>query len=213
MRLAEVAGVGPGRRVLELCCGSGGVAGWYGRRTGAVVVGVDCSITGLRLGARAPEGPAHTGFALADVRRLPFATESFDAILCLDGFGADFPPLAADALRLLRPGGTLALLLSLPAGAASDAVRGFREAGADHSFWEDRTAEASVLMRRWLDAYRRHAREHIAEVGEHYHRGLADEIAGLLDAYASGTTERVLIVARRGRERARLDRVGPTRPT
>ena len=104
----------------------------------------------------------------------------------------------ARALRLLRPGGPLALLLSLPASAAGDAVRGFREAGADHSFWENRTAEASVLMRRWLDAYRRHAREHIAEVGERYHRGLADEIAGLLDAYASGTTEHALIGARRG---------------
>ncbi len=196
-RLAEVAGVGRGKRVLDLCCGSGGVAAWYARRTGAEVLGVDCSVAGLRLGVRALDGPLSAGFVVGDVRQLPIASHSVDAIVCLDGFGADFAPLAAEAARVLRPGGGLALLLSLPAGSADEVVESFRRAGFGDSFWEDRTVEAAVLMRRWLDAYRRHAREHIAEVGERYHHGLADEISDLLDAYASGATERVLLGARR----------------
>jgi SAM-dependent methyltransferase len=197
LRLAEVAGVGRGKRVLDLCCGAGGVATWYARRTGAEVLGVDCSVAGLRLGVRALDGPPSARFVVGDVRRLPVASRSIDAIVCLDGFGADFVPLAAEAARVLRRGGGLALLLSLPPGHAGEVVESFRRAGFGDSFWEDRTAEAAVLMRRWLDGYRRHAREHIAEVGERYHHGLANEISDLLDVYASGATERVLLGARR----------------
>lgn len=183
--------------MLELCCGTGGVSTWYARRTGARVVGVDCSLVGLTLGARAAERPARTHFALGDLRRLPFADASFDAIVCVDGFGTDFAPLAAETLRLLRPGGGFALLISLPAGSAAGVARTFQQAGAGDSFCEDLTEGARALMRRWLHSYRRHAKRHIAEIGERYHRGLVDEIARLLDEYASGATERVLIGARR----------------
>ena len=51
-RLAELAGMRPGRRVLDLCCGSCGVAQWYARVTGSQVTGLDCSATALALGDR-----------------------------------------------------------------------------------------------------------------------------------------------------------------
>ena len=197
LRLAEVAGVGPGRRVLELCCGTGGVAGWYTRHLDAKVVGVDCSLTGLRIGARPVERTSRVGLAAANVRQLPFGAASFDAILCIDGFGADFAELASEAVPLLKRGGGLALLLSLEAGRADEVVRELWHAGAEHGFQEDVTASASVLMQRWLDAYRRHAPEHIAEVGARYHDSIVDELARLLSEYASGVTERVLIGAQR----------------
>jgi hypothetical protein len=92
----------------------------------------------------------------------------------------------------------LALLVSLPAGGAAEAVQSFRRAGAAGSFAEDLGESATVLMRRWLDAYRRHARQHIVEVGEPYHSSIVDELARLLREYASGKTERALIGVRRG---------------
>lgn len=196
LRLAEVAGVGGGRRVLDIACGSGGVTRWYGERSGAAVTGIDCSAVGLRLGARTRPGRGTIAFALADVRALPFADASFDALVCLDGFGADFGTLAAEARRLLKPGGGLAVLLSLERGVADQVVATLASAGLDECFAEDRTAEAGALLGRWLNAYRRHSRAHIAEVGERYHRALADEITELLDGYASGAVERVLIGAR-----------------
>lgn len=196
LRLAEVAGVGRGRRVLDIACGTGGVSRWYAERTGAAVTGIDCSAVGLRLGARSLPGRGTTAFALADLRALPFAGGTFDALVCLDGFGADFGTLAAEARRLLTPGGGLAVLLSLEAGVADEVVATLAAAGLDGCFAEHRTAEAGAIMERWLGAYRRHASAHIAEVGERYHRALVDEIAGLLDGYASGAVERVLIGAR-----------------
>lgn len=196
VRLAEVAGVGRGRRVLDIACGTGGVARWYSERTGAEVTGIDCSGVGLRLGVAARAARDTTAFARADVRALPFAGATFDALVCLDGFGADFVTLAAEARRLLRPGGGLAVLLSLEAGVAEQVVATLAGAGLDGCFAESRSAEAGAVIERWLAAYRRHEREHIAEVGERYHHALVDEIAELLDGYASGAVERVLIGGR-----------------
>ena len=195
LRLAEVAGIGRGRRVLDIACGTGGVARWYADRTGARVTGIDCSGVGLRLGAAARRGGDSTALALADVRALPFGDATFDALVCLDGFGADFVTLAAETRRLLRPGGGLAVLLSLDAGVAEQVVATLAEAGLDGCFAESRNAEASVVMERWLAAYRRHERAHSAEVGKRYHRALVDEISELLDGYASGAVDRVLIGA------------------
>jgi|SRR3990172_1502503 len=48
-RLAELAGMGPGRAVLDLCCGMGGTSVWYAQRTGSHVTGLDCSPVGLSL--------------------------------------------------------------------------------------------------------------------------------------------------------------------
>ncbi len=197
LRMAEVAGVGRGRRVLDIACGSGGVARWYAERTGAVVTGIDCSAVALRLGAHTPPGDGTNAFALGDVRAMPFAGASFDALVCLDGFGADFATLAAEARRLLRPGGGLAVLLSLQRGVAQEVVATLAAGGLDGCFAEDRAAQAGAVMERWLGAYRRNARAHIAEVGERTHRALVDEIAELLAGYASGAVERVLIGARR----------------
>ena len=196
VRLAEVASVGPGRWVLDIACGTGGVARWYAERTGAVVTGIDCSAVGLRLGAGARRGGDPTAVALADVRALPFGHATFDALVCLDGFGADFVTLAAEARRLPKPGRGLAVLLSLEAGVPEQVVATLAGAGLEGCFAESRSAEAGAVMEHWLAAYRRHERAHIAEVGERYHRALVDEIAELLDGYASGAVERVLIGGR-----------------
>lgn len=196
-RLAELAGATRGRRVLELCCGTGGVSSWLARSLGVRTIGVDCAAGGLRLARGADGGGAAVAFAVADLARLPFAPASLDGMLCIDGFGAGFDAVAAQAARLLRPGGGLAVLVSLPPEETARAVEAFGQAGLVDAFAEDRTASAAPLMARWLAAYRRHREAHVRETGERIHRGLVEEIERLLAGYESGALGRVLLAARR----------------
>jgi SAM-dependent methyltransferase len=197
LRMAEVCGMAPGRTVLDLGCGTGGVASWWARRTSARVIGVDCSGTALRIGAADESRDARAAFVAADATALPLAASSLDGIVSLDGFGLDFARLAREARRLLRGGGRVALLISLPAGGAGPALEALAAAGLAECFVEDQMEPAAALMSRWREAYRRAASGHIAEVGERVHRGIVDEIDELLVGYREGTTERVLIGATR----------------
>ena len=201
-RLAELAGATRGRCVLELCCGTGGVSSWLARALGVRAIGVDCAAGGRWLargqgGGSAAAGFTAAGFATADLARLPFAPASLDGMLCIDGFGAGFDAVAAQAARLLRPGGGIAILVSLPPEQTARAVEAFGQAGLVDAFAEDRTASAAPLMARWLAAYRRHREAHVRETGERIHRGLVEEIERLLAGYESGALGRVLLAARR----------------
>lgn len=59
--------------------------------------------------ARARDGGERLRLATADARSLPFATNSFDYVLCIDVLPhvPDPRPALAEARRVLRPGGTL----------------------------------------------------------------------------------------------------------
>jgi SAM-dependent methyltransferase len=105
--LLDVAGVGPGTRVLDVATGPGYVAAEAARR-GATVCGVDVAEAMV---ARA--GAEHPGveFRRADAQSLPFEEGAFDAVVGnfgLPHFGR--PELAvAEGVRVLAPGGRLAL--------------------------------------------------------------------------------------------------------
>jgi SAM-dependent methyltransferase len=110
IRLLEL---GPGRRALEMACGSGGVTCRIALETGAECVGVDINPHGIeaaRARARELELSPRVSFQLADAaRRLPFPDQSFDAIFCNDSI-CHFPGRPAvfrDWHRVLRPGGRL----------------------------------------------------------------------------------------------------------
>jgi len=131
-RLARGAGIGPGRLVLDVCCGPGGPAAWLGARTGCLVVGVDRSTAALRLdpwwwrrtAGGGSEDPRRGGEAdrpvphrrvVALVPPLPFRPRSFDAVVLLEsclGF-PDQGALLAEVARVLRPGGGLAATVEL----------------------------------------------------------------------------------------------------
>lgn len=154
-RLAERVRARPGTRILDLCCGTAGVADWVGRVTGAEVVGIDCSAVGLRLARSHRAGPA--ALALGDVSRLPFADGSFDGISCLDGFSYTPGAMAWEAIRVLRPGGRLAFLVSLPGEGTLGMARSLREVGFTDVQFEDRSETAEPLMAAWLAAFERRA--------------------------------------------------------
>ena len=105
--LLDAVHVGSGTRLLDLATGPGYVAARGGER-GAEVVGVDVAGAMVSLAARLHPG---LDFRQADVHELPFEDGSFDAVV------GNFVILhlgrpeqaTADFVRVLRPGGRLAL--------------------------------------------------------------------------------------------------------
>jgi SAM-dependent methyltransferase len=108
--LLERHGVRPELRVLDLGCGTGLMLRRLERR-GCRVVGVDMRPEGLRqLRHTSPGSPT----VQADATRLPFAGDSFDALLLLDIVEhVDDRALLAEVRRVLRPGGVA--VLTVPA--------------------------------------------------------------------------------------------------
>lgn len=104
--LVAAARLRPGDRALDVACGSGATAAAAGL-LGADVVGADFSFAQLQAGRR-----DHPGVTLvaANAERLPFADGTFGAVL--NAFGlpviADPARCAAEAFRVLRPGGRYA---------------------------------------------------------------------------------------------------------
>jgi ubiquinone/menaquinone biosynthesis C-methylase UbiE len=110
-RVVAVLAIAPGLRVLDVACGTGGVA-LRAARAGAQVVGIDISADQL---AKAREAANAEGLEIrldeGDCQELPYADAEFDAVASV--FGAIFAPdherAAAELARVCRPGGRLAL--------------------------------------------------------------------------------------------------------
>jgi SAM-dependent methyltransferase len=104
--LLDAALVGTGCRLLDLCCGPGYVAD-QARRRGAAPIGLDFSSEMIAIARRRyPELEFQVGHA----ESLPFPDGSFDAVVMNFGMHHLGRPerAAAEAARVLRPGGRLA---------------------------------------------------------------------------------------------------------
>jgi SAM-dependent methyltransferase len=110
-RVVEALAIEPEARVLDVACGTGGVA-LRAARTGADVVGIDISPDQL---AKARRAAADEGldieFDEGDAQELPYGDAEFDAVASAFGvvFAADHKRAAAELARVCRPGGRLAL--------------------------------------------------------------------------------------------------------
>ena len=112
-----------GAPVLDICCGTGDLtlALRAGLDPGTVIVGADFSHAMLALARRKahPDGGAAPGWLQADAMRLPYPDATFAAITTGFGFRklSDYRAGLAEFLRVLRPGGVLAILeVARPAG-------------------------------------------------------------------------------------------------
>jgi len=115
-RAADRVRLEPGQSALDLCTGTGDVALALAERVGPEgrVVGADFSRPMLELAdlkARSA-GVAQVEFEWADTLDLPYEDESFDAVTIAFGARnlADLPKGLAEMYRVLKPGGSLAIL-------------------------------------------------------------------------------------------------------
>ena len=101
----------PGERVLDVACGTGGVA-LRAARAGAEVVGLDLSAAQLeKARAAASSEGLDVRFDEGDCQEMPYEEASFDVVVSVFGaiFAASHAAAAAELGRVCRPGGRLAL--------------------------------------------------------------------------------------------------------
>ncbi len=101
----------PGMSMLDVACGSGQL-GLIAARRGATVTGVDIAANAiLAAKGRAQAEGLDVRFDEGDAEALQYADASFDLVATL--YGAMFAPrpelVAAEMLRVCRPGGTVAM--------------------------------------------------------------------------------------------------------
>lgn len=109
----EWLALGPGTRLLDVACGSGGATLRIARRTKCMVHGIDIHTQGIeaaRTAAQRSQFELQATFEIANAaERLPFPDASFDAVICIDAVNhlPDRQSIFREWARVLRPGGRL----------------------------------------------------------------------------------------------------------
>lgn len=108
----------PGDRVLDVACGTGNLA-IPAARAGGIVIGVDIAQNLLEQArARAEAEGLTIQFDEGDAEDLPYGEGAFDVVVSM--FGAMFAPrpelVAAELVRVCRPGGRIAMANWTPEG-------------------------------------------------------------------------------------------------
>jgi len=108
--LGAQVGVGPGVKVLDLCCGIGGPGRFLKRELDCVYLGIDASASAVAI-ARERAGELPLRFATAHIPPLPAG--SFDVVLLLETMLAfeDKDSLVRHIAAALRSGGRFAFTL------------------------------------------------------------------------------------------------------
>jgi SAM-dependent methyltransferase len=120
--LVERAGVQPGMDVLDVACGTGN-ATIPTVRLGARAVGLDLVPELLAIAReRAADAMVEVDWVEGDAEDMPFGPDSFDRVLSTFGcmFAPDHERMAAELLRVCRPGGAIGMCNWTPDGAVGD---------------------------------------------------------------------------------------------
>jgi SAM-dependent methyltransferase len=106
-RLADLTGIGPGTRVLDIGCGSGEMCALAAAR-GAAVAGLDAAEGMIEIARRrVPDADLRVG----PMEELPWEDDRFDIVTAVNAlqFAADFAGAFAEAARVVRAGGSVAV--------------------------------------------------------------------------------------------------------
>jgi SAM-dependent methyltransferase len=121
-RAADALGLSGAHRLLDVACGPGNFTGQLAKRLpdGGLAVGLDISEPMLTRAVRDNSGP-HTCYVRGDAGTLPFGDETFDAVCCFGALYLVPEPfqVAREMLRVLTPGGRVAILTSYIGQAAA----------------------------------------------------------------------------------------------
>ena len=137
--LANAAGIRTDDLVLDLCCGLGGPARYQALTRRCRVIGVDRHdgrIKGAADLTRRVNLARRVRFVRGDAQALPFAAESFDAVLSQEALlhVPDKGKALAEAFRVLKPGGRLAFTDWIAGGGLAEEDRALMWSGvAAHS--------------------------------------------------------------------------------
>lgn len=120
--LVQACGIRAGQRVLDVAAGTGNVA-LRAAEAGATVVACDLTPENFEAGRReARARGVQVDWVQADAEALPLADGEFDVVT--SSLGAMFAPshraVAAELLRVCRPGGTVGMLNFTPEGLAAE---------------------------------------------------------------------------------------------
>jgi SAM-dependent methyltransferase len=105
--MIDAAGVGPGKKVLDAGCGAGGASILVADRN-AEVSGVDAASVLIDIaGSEVPDGD----FRVGDLEELPYADDTFDAVITASSVQYAADPVAAlrELKRVTKSGGRIAV--------------------------------------------------------------------------------------------------------
>jgi len=183
---------------LEVASGSGGPALYLAKTTGSRVTGIDANEKGVATASQmavSSDQGQRVVFTVADANaRLPFADDTFDALLCIDSMN-HFPDRLAvfrEWHRVLRAGhraiftdpvvitgpvtndelatrSSIGFFLFVPPGVNERLIE---EAGLHLVRREDVTDNAALVAGRWHEARRRHKDDLLRVEGQERFEGL-----------------------------------------
>jgi ubiquinone/menaquinone biosynthesis C-methylase UbiE len=127
-KVCDAAGIRGGEKILDVGCGFGGtIASLNERFSNLELTGVNIDPRQLDRAAQTvqPQNGNATRWLEADAARLPLSDAAFDVVLAVECiFHFDRPRFLAEAARVLRPGGCLALSDFVPDERAADYLSG-----------------------------------------------------------------------------------------
>jgi ubiquinone/menaquinone biosynthesis C-methylase UbiE len=120
-RAADALRLSGAARLLDVACGPGNFTGTLAKRLpdSGLAIGFDISEPMLTRAVLDNSGP-RTCYVRGDARELPFGDETFDAVCCFGALYLIPEPfrVAHEMVRVLRPGGRVAILTSYAGQAA-----------------------------------------------------------------------------------------------
>ncbi len=113
-RTAEVAGLRPGLKVLDVSSGRGTLAIFYAKEFGVDVTGLDIAEEMVEAAQKLARGEGVTErvrFQLGDSQQLPFEDQSFDVVIneCAVGIPDDSQRVLDEMVRVVKPGGRIVI--------------------------------------------------------------------------------------------------------